>query len=239
MTRRRVRGFMRPFHVERRDCGRSGPGCPRVPRSREFGRLETFHVEHQGSDRGATLERYAELVRASPHNLLSKAGLSELESRHIPESVRFATRLPARSPVLDIGSGGGLPGLVIAIVRPDLDVHLVEATGKKAEFLTSTAAALELTVTVHKGRAEELAAGPLGGRFPVVTARAVAALPRLIELCAPFLTVDGEIHAIKGERWAEEVTDAESVMRRWRLRVGRRPSDDPELDPRVVVLGRG
>lgn len=196
-------------------------------------------MEHETSDRGATLHRYAELVRASPHNLLSKAGLSEIESRHIPESVRFATRLPAPSPVLDIGSGGGLPGLVIAVVRPDLDVHLLEATTKKAEFLAAAATALELKVTVHNGRAEDLAAGPLRGRFPVVTARAVAALPRLVELCAPFLTVDGEIHAIKGERWAEEVTDSKSEMRRWRLRVVRRPSDDPELDPRVVVIGRG
>ena len=185
------------------------------------------------------LHRYAELVRSSPHNLLSKAGLTELETRHIPESVRFATRLPERSPVLDIGSGGGLPGLVVAIVRPDLVVHLLEATTKKADFLAATAEALGLDVTVHNGRAEDLATGALRGRFPVLTARAVAALPRLIELGAPFLTVDGEIHAIKGERWAEEVPDSESVMRRWRLQVVRRPSDDPELDPRVVVLGRG
>jgi len=195
-------------------------------------------VEHRGSDPGSSLAAYADLVRASPHNLLSRAGLQELESRHIPESVRFAERLPDTSAVLDVGSGGGLPGIVIAIVRPDVEVHLLEATTKKADFLAAVGSELGLRIRVHNGRAEELATGELARAFMVVTARAVARLPRLIELCAPFLALGGQIHAIKGERWAEEVTESTSTMRRSGLVLRATPNDLPEEDPRVVVLER-
>lgn len=195
-------------------------------------------MEHDPSDVPGRLAAFADQVRASPHNLLSRAGLEELETRHIPECIRFAERLPDTGPVLDIGSGGGLPGIVIAIVRPNLEVHLLEATTKKAEFLAGVGAALGLGVIVHNDRAEELARGPLAGSFPVVTARAVARLPKLIELCAPFLAQGGRIHAIKGERWAEEVTESASVMARLGLVVHSTPAEDPTVDPRVVVLER-
>ena len=155
-----------------------------------------------GEDHHAeTLRAYADCVRASPHNLLSRAALGELETRHIPECRRFAERLPVTGRLLDIGSGGGLPGLVIAILRPELDVHLVEATGKKATFLAETAAALGLEVAVHNARAEDLARSSLRGTFDLVTARAVARLDALVPLAAPFLAPAGELHAIKGARW--------------------------------------
>ena len=195
-------------------------------------------MEHAVTEGPESLATYAAAVRASPHNLLSRAGLAELETRHIPESVRFAHRLPTCTRLLDVGSGGGLPGLVIAIVRPEIEVHLLEATTKKAEFLASVAADLALNVVVHNGRAEELARGDLAGRFLVVTARAVARLERLIPLCAPFLTRDGRLYAIKGERWADEVTDAKTEMARWGLSVLASPAEHPGEDPRVVVIGR-
>lgn len=195
-------------------------------------------MEHAGSDPVPRLAAYADLVRASPHNLLSKAGLQELDSRHIPECVRFAARLPTTNTVLDVGSGGGLPGIVIAIVRPEVEVHLLEATTKKADFLATVGAELGLRIRVHNGRAEELAGGELAGAFPVITARAVARLPRLIELCAPFMAAGGQLHAIKGERWAEEVTEATSVMARSGLVLRSSPADAPGEDPRVVVLER-
>jgi 16S rRNA (guanine527-N7)-methyltransferase len=196
----------------------------------------------EARERAAKLERFAELLRESPHNLLSSQGLHELEARHLPESVAFAHSLPASGPLLDVGSGGGLPGIVIAIERPDLVVHLLDATGKKATFLRDAAEALELDVTVHHGRAEDLGAGPLARGFGVVTARALAPLDRLIQWCAPFVRSGGSLHAIKGERWREELADAEHTLTRLGLRVASTPDDahrdeDPH-QPRVLVIVR-
>jgi len=183
------------------------------------------------------LHAYSRLVRASPHNLLSKRGLEELESRHVPESARFALALPTGGEVLDLGSGGGLPGLVIAILRPDVGVHLVEATRKKAEFLRDAADALGLTVTIHHARAEELADGDLRERFPIVTARAVARLSALADLAYPFLAPGGALYAIKGERWRSEVEELSDN----RLELASSPDAGPitgTSGPSVVVLRR-
>lgn len=188
------------------------------------------------------LERYAAAIRRSPHNLLSPKGLSELEARHIPESLTFAGSLIGPGRVLDVGSGGGLPGIVIALARPDLEVHLMDATRKKAQFLTEVAEELGLNVTVHHGRAEELARSKLAGTFDIVTARAVAPLERLVPWCAPYLKPGGTIQAIKGERWAEELAEAGGAIEARALKVLRTPADhaDGRLTggPLVVVLGR-
>ncbi len=187
------------------------------------------------------LGRFAELLRASPHNLLSPRGLVDLERRHFPESLAFAHGLPEGPRLLDLGSGGGLPGLVIAAARPDLEVHLLEATGKKAIFLAEAAGVLGLNVTVHHGRAEELARGPLAGRFSLVTARAVAPMVRLGPLAAPFLEPGGQLHAIKGDRWKEEMTEGGSRIQAVGLTLvgspeGPRPSE--AQGPVVLVLER-
>ena len=132
--------------------------------------------------------------------------------------------------------------MVIAMTRPDLAVELLEATGKKAEFLTEAAGRLGLPVTVHHGRAEELATGQLAGAFDLVTARAVAPLQRLGPWTAPFLRRGGQLHAIKGERWSEELTAARPTLDRLGLVVRAIPSGGrPEGEaggPRVVVLER-
>ena len=191
----------------------------------------------------ARLARYAELLRGSPHNLLSPKGLAELEVRHFPESLAFATGLPRGPRLLDIGSGGGLPGMVIAIARADLEVHLLEATGKKVEFLAATAEQLGLSVGVHRGRAEELSGGALGGTFDLVTARAVAPLDRLAGLAAPYLRKGGQLHAIKGERWPQELDEARPGLDRLGLTVLTTPGQEVGgagrgAGPMVVVLGR-
>jgi 16S rRNA (guanine527-N7)-methyltransferase len=195
----------------------------------------------------AVLTRFAELVAASPHNLVSKRAREELRTRHIPECVALASLLPTGTRrLLDVGSGGGFPGLVIAVVRPELDVHLLDSTAKKTTFLRDAADELALTnVTVHTGRAEELARGPLGGGFDVVTARAVAALDRLLAWTVPFLTPDGVLYAVKGERWREELERATDELRRTGARVLATPDDLPQLGdegvearPRVVMIGR-
>jgi 16S rRNA (guanine527-N7)-methyltransferase len=187
------------------------------------------------------LARFAALLRGSPHNLLSAKALEELEARHFPEALAFATELPAGPRLLDLGSGGGLPGIVIALARPDLEVHLLEATGKKATFLAEACAVLGVPGTVHHGRAEELAVGDLAASFDVVTARAVAPLDRLVPWAAPYLRSGGRLHAIKGERWAEELAAAQPRMAQHGMRLVASPREGAaraDDRPLVVVLER-
>lgn len=195
------------------------------------------------SSQSEKLSAYAERVRSSPHNLLSARGVEELEDRHIPEAVAFASTLPAGPRMLDIGSGGGLPGFVVAIVRPDLRVELMDATGKKSAFLREAARALAIEVEVHHGRAEDLAKGDLAGAFDIVTARAVASLDRLIPWAAPFLRPGGTLHAIKGERWRDELRDAARAMRASGMALEETPVSSSQVEddghmPSVVVLRR-
>lgn len=191
------------------------------------------------------LEAFAAAVRASPHNLLSRRALDELEERHIAESLAFAGTLPEGATVLDLGTGGGFPGMVIAIARPDLRVTLLDATKKKIDFLRDFADEHGIDVATLRGRAEELHTAH-GGAFDVVTARAVAALDQLIVWSLPFLRPGGELHAIKGERWREELQDALPVLRRLRASVvdvpGKGDDSTPEDEhpsaalPRVVII---
>lgn len=188
------------------------------------------------------LRTYAGAIRACPHNLLSPRGLSELDSRHIPECVAFAEGLPNDGPLIDVGTGAGLPGMVIALVRPDLEVHLLDATRKKTVFLSDTAQLLRVPVTVHTGRAEELGRTELRGRFRIVTARAVAPLARLVTLTAPLLQSGGTLHAIKGESWEGELDDARTAIERAGCEVVAVPSSTEDRGvspaPRVVKLRR-
>lgn len=153
------------------------------------------------------LAEFAAAVRASPHNLLSERALNELESRHIAESAAFAATLPRGASVLDLGTGGGFPGMVIAITRPDLDVTLLDSTRKKIDFLRDFADEAGVDVETLHGRAEQLQRRHAAA-FDIVTARAVAPLERLVGWAIPFLRPGGQLHAIKGERWPAELKAA-------------------------------
>lgn len=188
------------------------------------------------------LAAYAAAVRASPHNLLSARGLEELEERHIAESLQFAAGLPAGPQrLLDLGTGGGLPGLVIAIARPDLAVTLLDSTAKKVAFVGETAASIGVAVETLHGRAEDLAATH-GRSFDLVVARAVAPLDRLVGWALPFVAPGGVLHAIKGERWSEELAVALPLIKRFGASVvGLPQSTDEEgsgtrVEPRVVSI---
>lgn len=167
----------------------------------------------------AKLQRFTEAVQASPHNLVSKRARDELWTRHVPECIAFTRLLPVGAQrLLDVGSGGGFPGIVIAVLRPDLEVHLLDSVGKKTSFLRDQADALDLDVTVHTGRAEDLGADPdLTASFGLITARAVAPLQRLVPWTAPFLAPGGALYAIKGARWEEELQEASAVIERFGL----------------------
>jgi 16S rRNA (guanine527-N7)-methyltransferase len=116
--------------------------------------------------------------------------------------------IPIGASVVDVGSGAGLPGIVLAVARPDLSIALVEPLARRAAFLLEAVATLglEATVTVVRGRAEDVVDGPPAGA-DVVTARAVAPLDRLAGWCLPLAHVGGRLLALKGVSAADEIAE--------------------------------
>lgn len=118
------------------------------------------------------------------------------------------------STVVDVGSGAGLPGLPLALARPDLEITLVEPLLRRTTFLEEVVEELELgdRVRVVRGRAEDVAGEDF--RFDVVTSRAVAALDRLVRWCAPLMGPRGQILAVKGSSAQEEIDRHRKVLER-------------------------
>lgn len=177
-------------------------------------------IEHAGR-LGVTLdaqaverfERYRDLLLAANQrfNLTSITDPDEVELRLFADSLSLLPHVPVGAlHLLDIGSGGGVPGLALAIARPDFHVTLLDATAKKVRFLSETADALDMeNVSAIQGRAEELARDRHHReRYDAVTARAVARLVTLAELSLPFLSVGGRAILPKGSAAAEELDEA-------------------------------
>ncbi|MDN5717486.1 MAG: 16S rRNA (guanine(527)-N(7))-methyltransferase RsmG [Janibacter sp.] len=146
------------------------------------------------------------------HGLIGPREVPILWERHVLNCAVVEDAFAADSRLIDVGSGAGLPGIGVAIVRPDLDVHLVEPMLRRTEWLSSTVEQLGLgNVTVHRGRAEEFH-GQLSA--PYVTARAVARLDKLARWCLPLVEHGGSMVAMKGRSAPEELTAATKVLRR-------------------------
>lgn len=144
----------------------------------------------------------------------------EVWTRHALDALSLLpalAALPTGARILDMGSGGGVPGIVLAIARPKLQFTLADATEKKAAFLVAVASALGLeNVTVVTGRAEKLATTDLAASFDIVTARAVGPIDKLLPWTAPFTRPGGRILLIKGERADQELLDARKALMRLR-----------------------
>lgn len=136
------------------------------------------------------------------HSLVGPADLRTQVERHVLDSLLFARHCApgAGEVVVDVGTGAGFPGMVLALVFPHARVWLVEATRKKVDFLLQAIAALglEARVTAHWGRAEELGKKSLRERAHVGTCRALAALPLDLELLSPLVRVGGRVVVGKG-----------------------------------------
>jgi len=125
---------------------------------------------------------------------------------HLLDALSALPLLPTSGAALDLGSGGGVPGIVLALARPAMDWTLVDSVGKKADALRGFVAALGLNnVRVLADRAELLGRGPLRESFDLVTARACAPLPVLAEYALPLLRVGGRLIAWKGPISSEEL----------------------------------
>lgn len=160
--------------------------------------------------------------------LLGPREIPRLWERHVLNSAVLGEVVPEGARVCDVGSGAGLPGLALAIARPDLHVTLLEPLLRRTVFLEEVVADLGLQdqVAVLRGRAEQ--AGERGATYDVVTARAVAPLERLLGWCLPLASRRGELLAMKGSSAEREVADAQKSLRR----LGCRPAE-------VLTLGVG
>lgn len=133
--------------------------------------------------------------------------------KHFYDSLLIAKYLDEGASLADIGSGAGFPGLVLAIARPDLKITCIEPTTKRTNFLTRVCEEANLNnVSVVNGRAEEVIE-TLRAQFDVVTARAVAYLDILAELCVPFLKVGGLFIAMKGSKGLEELETSKKALK--------------------------
>jgi 16S rRNA (guanine527-N7)-methyltransferase len=171
---------------------------------------EAFKVPRETIHR---LTRYAELLERwqKAINLVAPSTLPELWSRHFADSAQLRSLAPDARLWLDLGSGAGFPGLVVAILQtgvPEFRMHLVESNHKKCAFLAEVVRAAEAPVDIHAMRIEQVAERAQSLRPDVVSARALAPLPRLLELAAPFFGEGTRGLFLKGREAQAEIEAA-------------------------------
>jgi 16S rRNA (guanine527-N7)-methyltransferase len=186
-------------------------------------------------------ERYVEHLATSgtERGLIGPREIPRLWSRHVLNCAVIESEIAQGSHVADVGSGAGLPGLCLAIARPDLELTLIEPLERRVIWLQEVVDDLGLdNVTVMRTRAE-LAVGLV--KADVVTARAVSALSNLAGLTIPLLDGEGEVVAIKGRSAAEEIDKAAKAIRKLGgvqtsvVTVGQDLLEEPTTVVRIVV----
>jgi len=193
-------GPVRPALVTRADDRLAPPGA----------------AEEVFGDRLGLARRFAELLAtaALTRGLIGPREVPRLWLRHLLNCAVVTDLLPTGARVVDVGSGAGLPGIVLAIRRPDLRVDLVEPLLRRVTFLDEAVRNLDLgdVVRVVRGRADDPAVVAEVGNAGWVTARAVAPLDRLVGWCLPLLQPGGRLLALKGSAAATELAEHRSVL---------------------------
>jgi 16S rRNA (guanine527-N7)-methyltransferase len=168
-------------------------------------------------DQHALLSRYLDLLfdANARMNLTRITDRAQAELQHVADALTVLPHLPAGAIRLaDVGSGGGAPGIPLAIARPDATVMLIESTKKKAAFLKSAVEALGLTnVHVSEWRAEDVGHSNSRETFDVALARAVATMDWLAEWCLPLVKKGGRMLAMKGPKVADELPAARRAIK--------------------------
>ena len=149
-------------------------------------------------------------------NLTAITEPEDMEILNIIDCLSVVPFIPEGARVADVGTGAGFPGMVIRIIRDDVDMTLIEATNKKLEFVCRTAEKLGYKVAGTHMRSEEAARSALRGSFDVVTARAVAPLPVLLEYTLPLLKEGGTLLAMKGPAAEEEISQSANALKELR-----------------------
>jgi len=191
-------------------AGAQGPGrsLKSIRGPEDF--AEAFKVPRETIHRLIT---YAELLTEwqARHNLVSAATLAHVWDRHFADSAQLLSLAPEAKVWLDLGAGAGFPGVVIAILQANhatFCMHLVESTGKKCAFLAEVVGATSAPVEIHCMRIEELSRSATSLRPGIVTARALAPLPRLLDLAAPWFAPGVRGLFLKGRGAAKEIEAA-------------------------------
>jgi 16S rRNA (guanine527-N7)-methyltransferase len=206
--------------------------APRRPALPDFGPEEFAAASGVSRETLARLKAYAGLLADwnARHNLVSAASLVDVWGRHFWDSAQLAQFIPTEAKSLvDLGSGAGFPGLVLAILfreRPGFRTVLYEATAKKCAFLAAAAQATGATAEIRNARIEQAKREP----FDVVTARACAPLSKLLAYAQAFQGRDTVNLLLKGQSVASELTEA---RKSWRMQFFRHQS---RSDPSGTIL---
>lgn len=177
--------------------------------------LDEAGITYKAAQVALCEEYYKLVVEANKYmNLTRITGEADAARQHFADAVKVFNflSLPPGSIVIDVGTGAGFPGIPVKIVRPDINLTLLDSSGKKAEFVKNSAEKLGIDVTVLCERAEEAAHGAFRESFDVCFSRAVAPLNILLELCVPFVKTGGALAVWKGESFGKEIIDARSGL---------------------------
>ena len=173
--------------------------------------FDLCHIPAPRAEQGELFYRFAAhlLAENERYNLTAITEPRAVILRHFADSACLCRYLPEGVSLLDVGCGAGFPTLPLAIMRPDVKITAMDATKKRVDFVTGAAELLGLSnVKTVCGRAEDLAATELREHFDCVTARAVAELRVLAEICIPFLRVGGTFLSMKAKNASEELAAA-------------------------------
>ncbi|WP_396118708.1 16S rRNA (guanine(527)-N(7))-methyltransferase RsmG [Dietzia sp. B32] len=191
-------------------------------------------------DRLALAIRYVDFLGSAglERGLMGPRERPRLWDRHVLNSAAAASQLERSESVVDIGSGAGLPGIPLALARPDLSITLVEPLLRRVTFLEEIINHLGIDVRVIRGRAEEKSVIAEAGEADVVTSRAVAPLAKLAGWSAPLLRVGGRMVALKGESALEEVDRDRAALRKLGFEDVRVETvAAPDAEPTRLVIG--
>lgn len=212
-----------------------------------------FHVKHVApppaaeavfGERFELARRYADVLATAgvERGLIGPRETERIWDRHVLNSAALGELVQTGERIADIGSGAGLPGIPLALARPDVTVILIEPMLRRSEFLTEVVSTLGLDVTVVRGRAEDPAVRREVGELDVVTSRAVAPLDKLVGWTFGLLRPGGRMLALKGAQAESEVEEHRRVLDRVGavdvrvMRCGAEYLDPPAT---VVVAQRG
>jgi 16S rRNA (guanine527-N7)-methyltransferase len=179
-------------------------------------KCSTWNITLRGGQLDA-LDRYAQMLVEYNQkvNLTAITAPEGIEDRHFADSLLFAAQPEVQGSLVDVGTGAGFPGIVAKIYKPELQLTLMEPTGKRVAFLEYVCGELGLSgVEFAKERAEEAARKKWREQFDIACARAVAAMPALCEYCLPLVKPGGVFFALKGPDAAEECTAAAGAIRK-------------------------